>query len=154
MAQTTRATKPTRATKAPGKARPLHMVKLLVGIDSLEAYEASVRQRLENAGEVVHVTRMVPVRRDEVIGNSLFWVIRGNIQCRQRVDAIEPFRDEEGVRRCRLVLDPLVVPVEWKRKKAFQGWRYLKGTPPADLPEGAVGLPGDLRRELLELGLM
>ena len=139
------------AKRAP---RPLHLVKLCVGIDTLEDYEARVRERLAAAGEVVHVTRMVPVRRDEVVGNSLFWVIRGNIQCRQRVESIEPFVDGEGVRRCRLVLDPTIVPVEWRRKRPFQGWRYLKGAVPADLPEGAIGIPDRLRRELMDLGLM
>ena len=137
-------------------AKPLHLVKLCVGVESLEQYEAFVAERRQRdpAGRQFHVTRMVPKRAAEVVGNSLYWVIKGNIQCRQTVEAIEPFEDGEGIRRCRLVLGDEVVPVEWKRKRPFQGWRYLKGKPPADLPEGAVGIPDTLRRELLELGLI
>lgn len=136
--------------------RPLHLVKLCVGVESLEDYERSAAQRraLDPDGRQFHVTRMVPKRAAEVVGNSLYWVIKGSIQCRQTIEAIEPFEDADGVRRCRLVLGPEIVPVEWKRKRPFQGWRYLKGRPPADLPEGAVGLPDALRRELMELGLM
>ena len=137
-------------------ARPLHLVKLCVGVATLDEYETHVaaRRAADPHGQQFHVTRMVPRRADEVVGNSLYWVIKGNIQCRQRIEAIEPFTDGDGVRRCRLVLGADIVPTEWKRKRAFQGWRYLKGRPPADLPEGAVGLPDALRRELLELGLM
>ena len=136
--------------------KPLHLVKLCVGIDSLEHYEAVAAKRRgrDAQGRQFHVTRMVPRRAAEVVGNSIYWVIRGSIQCRQTIEAIEPFEDEEGVRRCRIVLGERIVPVEWKRKRPFQGWRYLKGKPPADLPEGAAGLPAALRHELLELGLM
>ena len=144
------------ARRKTASGKPLHLVKLCVGVESLEHYQtiAAARRAADPDGRQFHVTRMVPVRADQVIGNSLYWVIRGNIQCRQTVEAIEPFRDGEGIRRCRLVLGERIVPVQWKRKKAFQGWRYLKGKPPPDLPEGAAGLPDDLRRELLELGLM
>ena len=136
--------------------KPLHLVKLCVGVESLDDYErwVAARHAADPENLPFHVTRMVPKRAAEVIGNSLYWVIKGNIQCRQTVEAIEPFEDADGERRCRLVLGPDIVPVEWKRKRPFQGWRYLKGRPPTDLPEGAVGLPDALRRELLELGLM
>ena len=141
-------------------AKPVHLVKLCVGVDSLDDLSRWADERLAGMRErgereqLFHVTRMVPRRADEVIGNSLYWVIKGHIQARQQVLAIEPFRDGEGVKRCRLVFDNRIVPVEWKRKKAFQGWRYLKGTPPADLPDGGVGLPPALHRELAELGLL
>ena len=144
---------------------PLHLVKLCVGVDSLEDYEGWCEERWRSreaaqaeTGELPrlwHVTRMVPRRGREVIGNSLYWVIRGQIQARQRIDALEPFEDADGVRRCRIVLDRTVVPTEWKRKRAFQGWRYLQGrAAPPDLPEGAVGLDPRLRRELADLGLL
>ena len=138
-------------------AKPLHLVKLCVGIESLEQYEAAAaaRRAADPDGRQFHVTRMVPKRAAEVVGNSLYWVIRGNIQCRQTIEAIEPFVDADGVRRCRLVLGERIVPVEWKRKRAFQGWRYLK---PEDAPEdlgegfGDGELPPSLMKKLVELG--
>ena len=55
--------------------------------------------------EHIHTTRMVPKRADELIdGGSLYWVIRGEVMCRQRILAVRPFRDGEGIGRCRIVL--------------------------------------------------
>ncbi len=65
--------------------------------------------------------------------------------------------DEEGVSRCRLVLEPTVIRTEWQPRRPFQGWRYLKPEDaPPDLSMGsdAAGLPDHLRRELTELGLL
>ena len=140
--------------------KPLHLVKLCVGVDTLDDYAHWAQERLANmrergeAEQLFHITRMVPRRAEEVVGNSLYWVIKGHIQARQQVLAVEPFQDTDGVRRCRLVLDNHIVPVEWKRKRAFQGWRYFKGQPPADLPDGGGGLPPALHRELADLGLL
>jgi len=93
-----------------------------------------------------------------VDGGSLYWVIRGEIACRQRIRDLRPFRDKDGVGRCGIVLEPKVVPVDPRPFRAFQGWRYLaaKDAPP-DLEKAAPGtkaMPEKLRRELRELGLM
>ena len=142
---------------------PLHLLKLCVGCDSigdLEAWiAAKTKLRKGRAAEHVHVTRMVPKRMDELLGGgSLYWVIRGMIACRQRLTAIRPFIDHDGVRRCGLVLAPNVVAVEPRPMRAFQGWRYLAtADAPPDLDASAKGLhelPEALRRELRELGLL
>ena len=71
---------------------------------------------------------MVPNRADELsTGGSLYWVIRGQITCRERILDIRPFIDKDGIRRCRVVLDGKVVLVEPRPFRAFQGWRYLVG---------------------------
>jgi hypothetical protein len=127
--------------------------------------EAWIRTRLKDrkrrglAREHVHTTRMVPKRGEELIdGGSLYWVIRGQVACRQRIVAVRPFVDKEGVGRCRLVLEPKVTLVEPRPSRPFQGWRYL--TPkdaPRDLERAAPGakaMPEALRRELRELGLL
>ncbi len=142
----------------------LNLIKLCVGCDSVEDLEGWIDFRLrekERAGlkpEHFHTTRMVPKRADELTaGGSLYWVIKGQVQCRQRLVEVRPFTDKEGVGRCHLVLEPKVVRTQWQPKRAFQGWRYLKaGEAPADLPDDAdlKAMPGHLRSELAELGLL
>jgi hypothetical protein len=109
--------------------------------------------------EHIHTTRMVPKRTDELLdGGSLYWVIRGQIACREELIAIRPFVDKDGVGRCRLVLRPKVIVVEPRPFRAFQGWRYLQAKDaPRDLDRAAPGarhMPEELRRELRDLGLL
>src|SRR5579863_619347 len=144
---------------------PLHLIKLCVGCDSVRDLEDWIKQKLKakrktgNKPEHIHRTRMVPKRADELTdGGSLYWVIRGGVMCRQRIRAVRPFRDKDGIGRCGLVLDPKVVLVEPRPYRAFQGWRYLAANDaPRDLEKavkGAAAMPETLRRELRELGLM
>jgi hypothetical protein len=143
----------------------LHLIKLCVGCDSVKDLQDWIREKLKaekkrtRRREHIHTTRMVPKRADELVdGGSLYWVIRGQVTCRQRILAVRPFVDRQGVGRCRLALEPKVVLVEPRLWRAFQGWRYLK---PADAPRdldraapGARDMPEHLRRELRELGLL
>ncbi|MDO8535274.1 MAG: DUF1489 family protein [Xanthobacteraceae bacterium] len=143
----------------------LHLIKLCVGVKSIRDLKDRIAERLaekrrkRQPAEHIHTTRMVPTRADELTdGGSLYWVIRGVIACRQRLIDIRPIVDKEGIRRCRLVLDPKVVATLPRPRGAFQGWRYLapKEAPP-DLGKSGKGLadlPEELRRELRELGLL
>jgi hypothetical protein len=143
----------------------LHLIKLCVGCDSVADLSGWIKQRLKQKkargekAEHIHTTRMVPKRGDELLdGGSLYWVIRGQIMCRQDLRAIRPFVDKDGIGRCRLVLCPKVVPVEPRQFRAFQGWRYLADKDaPRDLDRAAPGarhMPEQLRRELTQLGLL
>lgn len=143
----------------------LNLIKLCVGAESVEDLEDWIAVRLDDrrlAGQVAehaHTTRMVPKRVDELLdGGSLYWVVKGSVQCRQRIAEIRPFVDDEGISRCHIVLDPQVVRTQWQPRRAFQGWRYLKADDaPADLGAGAKGvseMPASLRNELAELGLL
>jgi hypothetical protein len=143
----------------------LHLLKLCVGCDSIQDLEEwieenrALHRRLKRPYEQTHTTRMVPKRAEEILdGGSLFWVIRGQVACRQSLIAIRPFTDAEGIGRCHLVLEPTVVPVEPRPYRPFQGWRYLDAKDaPRDLGQasGEVGeMPESLRRELAELGLI
>src|SRR3954465_13580083 len=144
---------------------PLHLIKLSVGTDSIEDLEDWIKLKLAEQKkrgvkklERFHTTRMVPKRAEEILaGGSIFWVIRGEILCRERILDIRPFTDKEGVGRCRLIREPKCVPVRPRPYRAFQGWRYLteKDAPP-DLDRGGPGtsnMPEPLRRALRELGL-
>ena len=144
---------------------PLHLIKLCVGCDSVADLEDWIKQklkekrRLRQKPEHIHTTRMVPKRAEELTdGGSLYWVIRGQITCREKILAVRPFTEKEGIQRCRLVLDGKVVLVEPRPRAAFQGWRYLEAKDaPRDLARAAPGaarMPEQMRRELQELGLL
>jgi hypothetical protein len=144
---------------------PLHLVKLCVGCDSVADLEEWIKQKLKEKkqrgqkAEHIHTTRMVPKRADELTaGGSLFWVIKGQISCRERILDIRPFTDKDGIGRCRVVLDGKVTLVEPRPRAAFQGWRYMEDKDaPRDLSRaapGAASMPEEMRRELRELGLL
>jgi hypothetical protein len=141
----------------------IHLIKLCVGCDSIEDLAEWIDFRLKEARkarrkpEHMHTTRMMPTRRSDLLdGGSLYWVVKGIVQVRQRLMDIRPFTDAEGIRRCHLVLEPKLFPTVWQPRQAFQGWRYLATKDaPADLRPGRGGddLPPALRAELAELGL-
>src|SRR5579872_2167340 len=144
---------------------PLHLIKLCVGCVSVRELEDWIKQKLREKrrrgekAERIHTTRMVPKRAAELLdGGSLYWVIRGEMMCRERILAVRPFVDGGGTGRCALVLDPKVVLVQPRPYRAFQGWRYLAAKDaPLDLDKaapGAAAMPEKLRRELRELGLI
>ena len=157
--------RPGRAARAKCVAMPLHLLKLCVGCDSVKDLDDWIKQRLKQkkkAGEKpehIHTTRMVPKRADELVdGGSLYWVIKGEILCRERLLAIRPFTDKDGIGRCRLVMDGKLHLVQPRPFRAFQGWRYLAAKDaPNDLDRAARGarhMPEQMRRELRELGLL
>lgn len=141
---------------------PLHLIKLCVGVDTVEELEAFRDRRVaerEARGEPAvsrHVTRMTPKRAEEVLeGGSLYWVIKRVIQCRQRIIRLEEVTDSDGTKRCAIVMDPEIVRTNPAPKRPFQGWRYLKDSDaPADLTAatGGADLPDELRRKLIEIG--
>jgi hypothetical protein len=138
-----------------------HLIKLSVGtesVDGLAAWQAS-RAAKGADGRPRHITRMWPKREAEVLdGGSIFWVIKGLIQCRQRVLGMERVTGADGTERCALVLDPLLVRTEVAPRRAFQGWRYLAGADaPRDLPAGRQAeeaLPPELAGALAEIGVL
>ncbi|MFO1090156.1 MAG: DUF1489 domain-containing protein [Hyphomicrobiales bacterium] len=136
----------------------VHLLKLCVGVDEVAELAAWQDERLQKLKRIYHVTRMVPKRKSEVLdGGSIYWVIRGLISVRQRIVAIEPFTDDEGIERCKLVFDRDLVPVRPAPRRAFQGWRYLEAD---DAPPDVKTLPGSgelsdtMRAELAALGLL
>src|SRR5579875_1501870 len=143
----------------------LHLIKLCVGCDSVRELEDWIRQKLADKRrrgqkpEHIHTTRMLPKRAAELVdGGSLYWVIRGQIACRERILDIRPTTGRDGIRRCQVVLDGKVKLVEPRPRAAFQGWRYLEDKEaPRDLSRAAPGaakMPEAMRRELRELGLL
>ena len=145
---------------------PLHLIKLAVGCESVKDLKGWIAERMLAAKAKglpqhhIHVTRMMPKRIEDILaGGSLYWVIRGEVAAREKIIAIEPFRDSDGIGRCRLVMQPKVVAVSPRQMRPFQGWRYL--TPDAAPPDlgkssaaSVAAMPEPMRRELRDLGLL
>jgi hypothetical protein len=143
----------------------LHLIKLCVGCDSIQDQLDWMDQRKREkraAGQALdhyHVTRMMPQRSDAVLDDgSLYWIIKGNVQCRQLITGLVPVTGQDGISRCKIVLGDDLVPTQWQPRRPFQGWRYLKPEDaPRDLGMGTSALnemPDAMRKELLELGLL
>lgn len=101
---------------------------------------------------------MWPKREAELLnGGSIFWVIKGQIQARQKILRLDEVIAEDGVRRCAIVLDPEMHRTETAPKRPFQGWRYLKpGDAPRDLSHARTTdtpLPLELTQALAEIGV-
>lgn len=140
----------------------IHLQKLSVGtesIDTLADWQRRLRLRRSQEGRAAfpdHITRMTPKRRELLLnGGSIYWVIKGIIQCRNRVIDLEETRTNDGRKACRIVLDPELVPVVPMPRRAFQGWRYLNAE---DAPQDLAGLgdaadlPAKLRTKLVDIG--
>ena len=145
---------------------PVHLIKLAVGCESVKDLKGRIAERMRTAKKKglplhhIHITRMTPKRIDELLaGGSLYWVVRGEIAAREKIIAVEPFRDRDGIGRCRLVMRPKVIAVSPRPMRPFQGWRYLgEDAAPPDLGRAAAAsvasMPEPLRRELRDLGLL
>ncbi|GBR34862.1 DUF1489 family protein [Komagataeibacter oboediens] len=146
----------------------LHMVKLAVGIQSIE--DLAARQSLQTppvddldgtsaTGMPWFRTRMYPRRAADILdGGSIYRVIGGRILCRQRITAIQPDTREDGTPCALVVMAPDIIPVQPRAMRPFQGWRYLRpeDAPPDLLANSHMGdvLPEALRNELAELCLI
>ena len=141
----------------------VHLQKLSVGsesIDTLAAWQKTMVARRVKAGKPPfheHVTRMTPKRRDDILaGGSIYWVIKGLIQCRNKIIDLEEVRTRDGRKACAIVMEPGPIPVVPIPKRPFQGWRYFKAEDvPPDLTDavGGAELPPELRTKLVNLGV-
>jgi hypothetical protein len=144
----------------------LNLVKLCVGTASVEDLEAwqqahrTFKHRATRKECVFHTTFQTPKRVEELLdGGSLYWVIKGLIQVRQRLVAFEEGTKDDGTACCRIVLDKELVTVRPVPRRAFQGWRYLSADDaPADFSGSTnaslASMPFEMRRELAELCLI
>lgn len=145
----------------------LHLIKLCVGVDkpeTLEEHWQAEWQAQLDAGvkrpEIVHHTRQFPRRSVEILdGGSLYWVTKGKITMRQSILNLRSIEDSAGKKYCEIVLDRTIMLVKPRRKRPFQGWRYLKAE---DAPKNLYPLAhgGEdagskaLKAELSDMGLI
>ena len=139
----------------------IHLVKLSVGTASIGDLQnwQSTKVAQGKDGLPRHVTRMWPKREKELLaGGSIYWVIKGVIQCRQKILRFDEVVRKDGIRRCAIVLEPQYTRTSPVLKRPFQGWRYLQidKTPP-DLGlhrSSDDELPPELAGELAKIGVI
>ena len=132
----------------------LHLTKVAVGCPDIEMLRARLSGRAIG-GESYVSTRFRPTRHSELIGGSLYWIVRHQLIARSTILRFD--EDERG--HCLIRLDAELVPVRARPKRAHQGWRYLPGEEaPNDLGGGEAdelsALPANLVRELAALYLI
>ncbi|MBX3565335.1 MAG: DUF1489 domain-containing protein [Sphingomonas sp.] len=132
---------------------PLHLTKVAYGADSVD-YLAG-RLALKAAHQPAFLTtRYLPKRHEEIVGGSLFWIIKHKLVGRSPIIG---FGEAEGG-RVAIYLEPKLILTHPLPKRAHQGWRYLEdANAPRDLGEGGDGageLPPALLGELAAMGLV
>ncbi|MDU8911575.1 DUF1489 domain-containing protein [Aestuariicoccus sp. MJ-SS9] len=139
----------------------VHLMKLSVGSESVEAIEdwQQRRSRQRADGDYYHLTRMWPKREAELLnGGSIYWVVKGVMQARQRILRLQEIVGDDGIRRCGIVLDPQLIRTTAVPKRPFQGWRYLDpADAPPDLPQNRQSedaLPPELAGALADIGVL
>ena len=120
------------------------MTKVAFACRDLEMLQQRIAGRVV-AGEVRVATRMRPKRAQELIGGSLYWIVKHRlIACNE----ILRFEDREDG-RIDIVCAGELLACTPRPKRAHQGWRYLEdkdaptgegdGTGLADLPPRLYG---------------
>jgi len=133
----------------------LHMSKVAFNCAQLETLRRRQESRIRD-GVVPIVTRFMPKRADELVGGSIYWIIKHRIAARQTIIGFEVRASD---RRTIIKLDPELVTVRVLAKRAHQGWRYLaEEDAPPDLGDGEAddleALPPDLAGKLAVLALI
>ena len=133
-------------------------------IEDLAGWQAERLRQMKADGErkpqLFHRTGQKPKRDVDLLdGGSIFWVIKGMIQARQKLIGFGEGTRPDG-RPCTLILMAgELIPVRPTPRRAFQGWRYLEAddAPPdldARVLDDLAGMPPQMRKDLAELGLL
>jgi hypothetical protein len=130
----------------------LHLTKVAFGCRTLEALEKRIVARTRD-GEVRVVTRMRPKRCDELVGGSIYWIVKHRLVACQQILRF----DDRSDGRIDIVCSGELVVIPASPKRAHQGWRYLEedGAPSLDEdPSGLADLPPRLYGKLATLALV
>ena len=128
---------------------PLHLTKIAFGAQSY----ADIESWYAGRRSPYLTTKYRPTKWQECIGGSLYWIHQHSIVAWSTITGFT--QGDDG--RWRIELEPELIRVDPRPKRAHQGWRYLKGEPPRDLAEGEdIGdaLPGKMAAKLERLGLI
>ncbi|HZC37587.1 MAG TPA: DUF1489 family protein [Sphingomicrobium sp.] len=122
----------------------LHLTKVAFGCRTIEALGKRLAARTHH-GEMRVPTRMRPKRADELVGGSLYWIVKHRLVGCQEILRFE----ERSDGRIDIVCSGELMLVPPTPRRGHQGWRYLEedSAPPesadgsglADLPSGLYG---------------
>lgn len=132
----------------------LHITKVAVGCASLDILIDRIAARAANEVGVV-TTRYRPTRHAELIGGSLYWIIKHRLVARQEIVG---FEEMEAEKRWKILVRSQLIPVIERPRRAHQGWRYLAAKDaPVDIGAGDYDLgdlPARMRGDLSAIGLI
>ena len=126
------------------------MTKVAFGATSFEDLRGWFKTR---GGTARLTTRYLPKRHTEMIGGSVYWILKHQLVARSEIIG---FEEAEGG-RTNIVIAATLINVHPKPKRAHQGWRYLEeADAPRDLAAGESAdlLPPGMAGELAKLGLV
>ena len=130
----------------------LHLTKVAFACRDLEMLQSRVAARAID-GELRIATRMRPKRASELVGGSLYWIVKHRL-----IAAVEILRfDDREDGRIDIVCSAELRTVAPTPRRAHQGWRYLEdGDAPAadDDGSGLSALPPQLYGRLAALALV
>lgn len=129
---------------------PLNMTKVAYGAQSLEEVHGWFQSR---GGQARLTTRNLPRRHAEMIGGSVYWILKHQLVARSEILGFEPAPDG----RTDIVIASRLIDVHPRPRRAHQGWRYLEEADvPVDLGAGesAEVLPPQMASDLARLGLV
>ena len=130
----------------------LHLTKVAFACRDLDALRERVARRAVG-GELRVATRMRPKRAGELVGGSLYWIVKHRLIAGNEILRFED--REDG--RIDIVCSAELVAVSPAPRRAHQGWRYLEE---ADAPSsgddgtGLAELPPRLYGKLASLALV
>jgi hypothetical protein len=130
----------------------LHLTKVAFACRDVDALRQRIAARA-SGGEVRVATRMRPKRAAELIGGSLFWIVKHRLVAGMEILRFEDRQDG----RIDIVCSAELVAVTPRHCRAHQGWRYLEegDAPSADDDGTGLGqLPPQLYGRLAALALV
>jgi hypothetical protein len=128
----------------------LHLTKVAFACRDLEALQKRIAGRAVD-GEVRVVTRMRPKRAEELIGGSLYWIVKHRLVACQQILRFDDRDDGRIDIVCAAALET-ISPIP---KRAHQGWRYFEASAlPANDDSGVGQLPPQLYGRLAALALV
>ena len=128
------------------------MTKVAFACRDLDALQRRIAGRSID-GEVRVPTRMRPKRSAELIGGSLYWIVKHRLVGCQEILRLED-RDDG---RIDIVCSAELVAVSPRPRRAHQGWRYLEHCDAPSTDDDGTGLgalPPRLYGKLASLALV
>ena len=130
----------------------VHLTKVAFACRDLEMLQQRIAARAVG-GELRVATRMRPKRAGEVIGGSLYWIVKHRLIACQEILRF----DDRDDGRIDIVCSEELVTVAPQPRRAHQGWRYLEeaDAPTSDDDGSGLGtLPPQLYGRLAALALV